>query len=80
MENFDSGFNFEYSFKKSCDSANEIIIFKTARVNFDRRNKVRQHLKQIGLATNYFFLTGQKSSTETIPETDHYKGNGSSDI
>ena len=80
MQNFDSGFNFEYSSRKSCDSTNEIIIFKTARVNFDRRNKVRQHLKQIGLATNYFFLTGQKSSTETIPETDHYKGNGSSDI
>ena len=80
MENFDSGFNFEYSSRKSCDSTNEIIIFKTARVNFDRRNKVRQHLKQIGLATNYFFMTGQKSSTETIPETDHYKGNGSSDI
>ena len=80
MENFDSGFNFEYSSRKSCDSTNEIIIFKTARVNFDRRNKVRQHLKQIGLATNYFFMTGQKSSSETIPETDHYKGNGSSDI
>ena len=74
QETFDSHFDFDYAPNYSCNSTEPIIIFKSSRLNFDRRNEVRQHLKDIDLARNYFFLTGQKSSGERQSGSDKYTG------
>lgn len=74
QKSFDSHFDFQYQPEYLCNSTEPVIIFKSSRLNFERRKEVREHLKDIGLASNYFFLTGQKSSGERQAGTDKYEG------
>ena len=76
-EKFDSHFDFDFLTGKSCNASGPTIIFKSARYNFDRRKEIRQQLKNIDFASNYFFMSGQKSSDEKAPIQKKFNDAGS---
>ena len=56
----DNSFNFSHETTKACVSKDSTIIVKSARSNFERRESMRNQLKDINFHGDVFFIVGQE--------------------